>query len=136
MDQRPRAKYQLEGRFSVAAPDVDVADVAWNPGGDQVAVLAAMVRRVNVFRIPDGTRVASQGDFAGGALSLAWTSDGRVVIPPLSGSRGLVSLFDPNRGSSTSVPMLSDDDVAGGSTLRFAIRKMWWCRWRSAFVGV
>jgi len=54
MDERPRAEYKLEARFTVAAPNVDVADVAWNPGGGQVVVLAAMVRRVYVFRIPDG----------------------------------------------------------------------------------
>lgn len=118
----PMVKFEREARFSVAAPDRDVTEFAWSPDGRQVAVLSATVRRANVYSIPEGTRLAGIGDLAGAASSIAYASDGRVVLPLHADANGGLSLWNPTTDEITTVESPSpDSDIIGRKVDDFAL---------------
>jgi WD40 repeat protein len=97
-------EFVQEADFSIAGTERDVGAIAWSPDGGRIAVLASLLRYAMVFAVPSGQVVGTITDLAGAARAIDFAADGRVLIPTHHADAGALTLWDPNTGSTFTVP--------------------------------
>ena len=109
--------------IAVGDDETDASTFAWSPDGARVAVLARLVRKVSLYDVQSGTRLSVLDDLAGGASSVAFLADGRVVAAPRGVPGTAASVWRPETGEVAQLPSPGGDpgDTATNMLLSFGV---------------
>ena len=118
------AQFLKEAEFSVASPEPDAVSVSWSPSGRDIAVLAGMLRHVTVFDVPTGRKIGQISDLAGGGRSVAYSHDGRVIVP--TRDNGAVTVWTPQTNATITIPGLnsSGTEPSTNRLFNFAVNRL------------
>lgn len=109
--------------IAVGDDETDASTFAWSPDGARVAVLARLVRKVSLYDVQSGTRLSVLDELAGGAASVAFLPDGRIVAGPRGAPDAAASVWTPETGAVTPLPSPGGDagDPVTNKLMVFAV---------------
>lgn len=99
--------------ITVGDTETDASEFAWSPDGRQVAVLGSLVRKVTVFEVATGRAAGVLDGLAGGAKSVAFLPDGRIICGPRGAIASAASIWEPGGGEPV---LLSGANGGAGGT--------------------